>query len=108
MVQTGGPSTMRPLFFALLLAGSALLNSSTSQAQVPTAAQVRDFIYDNCVGQGHGPAFCGCWVSTALRLLRPEETFALLRIPGYEAWLARIPYVDQQANGACGQHLPRR
>jgi hypothetical protein len=99
---------MRPLFFALLLAGSALLNSSTSQAQVPTAAQVRDFIYDNCVGQGHGPAFCGCWVSTALRLLRPEETFALLRIPGYEAWLARIPYVDQQANGACGQHLPRR
>jgi hypothetical protein len=99
---------MRRLFFALLLAGSVLLDFSTSQAQVPTAAQVRDFIYNTCMGQGHGPAFCGCWVGTALGLLRPEETFALLRIPGYEAWLARIPYVDQQANGACGQHLPRR
>ena len=99
---------MRPLFFALLSASSALFYSSTAQAQVPSAAQVRDFIYSDCVGQGHGSAFCGCWVSTALRLLRPEETFALLRTPGYEAWLARIPYVDQQANGACGQYLPQR
>ena len=100
--------TMRRIFLALPLVGSALAYSATTQAQVPSAAQVRDFLHDNCMGQGHGPAFCGCWVSTALRLLRPEETFALLRMPGYEAWLARVPYVDQQANGACGQYLPRR
>jgi len=96
------------IFFAVLLTGNALLYSRTTQAQLPSAAQVRDFTYNNCMLQGHGPAFCGCWVSAALVLLRPEETFALLGIPGYEAWLARVPYVDQQANGACGQYLPRR
>jgi hypothetical protein len=107
MMQTRG-FTMRRIFLVLLLASSALVCSATTQAQVPSAAQVRDFIYNNCMGQGHGSAFCGCWVSAALGLLRPEETFALLRVPGYEAWLARVPYVDQQANGACGQYLPRR
>jgi hypothetical protein len=97
------------LALSAVLASGALLNSSVAHAQVtPTADQIRSYMYSNCMGHGYGPGFCGCWVRTSLSLLKPEETFALLGIPGYQSWLQDIPYVDQQANGACAPYLARR
>jgi hypothetical protein len=94
---------------SVVLAISPLLGSSAAQAQfTPTAGQIRDYMYRSCMSRGYGLAFCGCWVDTALSLLKPEETFALLGIPGYQGWLQNIPYVDRQANGACAAYLAGR
>jgi hypothetical protein len=94
----------RSPFFAFLLTGGALLGSSAAEAQYgqyQTSGEIRGVMYNACMSNGYGPAFCGCWVNAAWSLLTPEAIRILLSG-------GSVPWIDDQANRACAPSLPRR